>query len=164
MEKFKTEKSGKLSLYDCLNYFTVDETLSGDDQWYCSKCKTHVNAQKKMEVYKTPECLIIHLKRFSHSRGSMFGSSKKISDIVDFPVSGLDVTKFIVGKNKQKVLYDLYAVSNHMGSLSGGHYTAYAQNCQSKKWHEFDDTSVSRASESDLVGKAAYVLFYRKRM
>ena len=117
-----------------------------------------------MEVYKTPEFLIIHLKRFSHSRGSMFGdSTKKISETVDFPINGLDLTRFIVGQNSQKVLYDLYAISNHFGSLSGGHYTAYAQNCVSKRWHEFDDTNVSKASEFDLVGKAAYVLFYRKR-
>lgn len=63
----------------------------------------------------------------------------------------------------QKILYDLYAVSNHFGSLSGGHYTAYAKNCLYKKWYYFDDSEVSRASASDAVTKAAYVLFYRLR-
>ena len=36
--------SGTVNLYDCLNYFSVEETLRGDDKWYCSKCKDHVNA------------------------------------------------------------------------------------------------------------------------
>ena len=30
--------------------------------------------------------------------------------------------------------YDLFAVSNHYGSLGGGHYTAYAKNPVHKKW------------------------------
>jgi len=72
----------------------VDEKLSGMDQWYCNKCKEHVDAQKKMEVYKAPEYLIIHLKRFSHQRNTMFGSSK-VSDFVDFPVNGLNMTPYL---------------------------------------------------------------------
>ena len=47
-------------------------------------------------------------------------------------------------KSKQKnkpLLYDLYAVSNHMGSMGFGHYTAYVRN--GSKWYEMDDSSVS---------------------
>ena len=53
-------------MYDCLNWFSQEETLTGNDKWYCSSCKEHQNALKKMEVYKCPEFLIIHIKRFSH--------------------------------------------------------------------------------------------------
>ena len=60
-------------------------------------------------------------------------------------------------------MYDLYAVSNHFGSLSGGHYTAFARNPYHKKWFNFDDTDVGRVTENDIVTKAAYVLFYRRR-
>ena len=31
VQKFKMGSSGKLTLYDCLNFFTLDETLSGSD-------------------------------------------------------------------------------------------------------------------------------------
>ena len=44
------------------------------------------------------------------------------------------------GNDKESLIYDLYAVSNHFGSLSGGHYTAFSQNVITKKWYEFDDT------------------------
>ena len=30
---------------------------------------------------------------------------------------------------KTKLIYDLYAVSNHFGGTGGGHYTAYGKNC-----------------------------------
>jgi ubiquitin carboxyl-terminal hydrolase 4/11/15 len=41
--------------------------------------------------------------------------------------------------------YDLFAISNHYGSLNGGHYTAYAKNIDNK-WYEFDDSCVSSHS------------------
>ena len=51
-----------------------------------------------MEVYNTPEILVIHLKRFSHTRNSMFGT-RKVSDHIDFPITDLDMTPFV--KEKQ---------------------------------------------------------------
>jgi ubiquitin carboxyl-terminal hydrolase 4/11/15 len=77
-------------LYDCLSYFGVEESLKGDDMWFCPKCKDHVIAKKKMEVFKAPDYLIIHLKRFSHTRG-MFGS-RKLNDKIKFPVDDLNMT------------------------------------------------------------------------
>jgi len=37
------------------------------------------------------------------------------------------------------VAYDLYAVSNHSGTPSGGHYTAAAKNPYTGQWHYFND-------------------------
>jgi len=62
-----------------------------------------------------------------------------------------------------QVIYDLYAVSNHYGSLNGGHYTAYCKNPVYNKWYEFDDSSVSSIDPGSAVSKAAYVLFYKRR-
>jgi len=83
-------KSSEINLYDCLSYFGVEESLKGDDKWFCPKCKDHVIAKKKMEVFKAPDYLIIHLKRFSHTRG-MFGS-RKLNDKIKFPVDDLNMT------------------------------------------------------------------------
>ncbi len=50
-----------------------------------------------MEIYKSPEFLIIHLKRFSHQRSSFF-SSRKLAELVDFPIEGLDLSHFNLDK------------------------------------------------------------------
>ena len=34
--------------------------------WYCNKCQDHKMADKIMKIYKLPEILIMHLKRFNH--------------------------------------------------------------------------------------------------
>lgn len=114
-----------------------------------------------MEVYKSPEFLVMHLKRFSHQRSSFF-SSKKITDQIDFPVEGLDLRPYILS-GQENLIYDLYAISNHFGSLNGGHYTAYCKNSIDRRWYEFDDSNVSKIDPSSAVTKAAYVLFYRRR-
>lgn len=37
------------------------------------------------------------------------------------------------------MVYDLYAVSNHFGSLNGGHYTASAKNPDGR-WYYYNDS------------------------
>ena len=96
---FKVKSNTKtVSVYDCLNYFMVEETLTGNDKWYCSKCKDHVTANKKMEIWKAPDYLIIHLKRFSHTRNAMFGS-RKLNDMIDFHINSLDMSPYILSRN-----------------------------------------------------------------
>ena len=53
---------------------------------------------------------------------------EKISDHVEYPIQGLDLSKHLRGPvdPDDPPIYDLYAVCNHMGNLGGGHYTAYS--------------------------------------
>jgi ubiquitin carboxyl-terminal hydrolase 4/11/15 len=61
-------------------------------------------------------------------------------------------------------MYDLYAVSNHYGSLAFGHYTAYCKNPMSEKWYDFNDSTVSQLdSPGEAVSSAAYVLYYVRK-
>lgn len=62
---------------------------------------------------------------------------------------------------KEKLLYDLYAVTNHYGNLGFGHYTAFAKN--NNEWFYYDDSSVRKVSPDSIVSDASYILFYKKR-
>jgi ubiquitin carboxyl-terminal hydrolase 4/11/15 len=59
-------------------------------------------------------------------------------------------------------IYDLYAVTNHFGSLNGGHYTANGRNPDGN-WYNFNDSKVSECGEKNLCASSAYLLFYRRR-
>jgi len=65
---------------------------------------------------------------------------------------------------EKNTLYDLVAVINHRGSLSGGHYVAYAKNHKNDKWYEFDDKTVTEVTEDIVKGVEAYVLFFQKQV
>jgi len=64
-----------------------------------------------------------------------------VHDTVDFPLESLDMRQYVIELKDEKdpVYYDLYAVSNHMGDLGGGHYTAFCKNAVNKQWYSFDD-------------------------
>jgi len=73
---------------------------------------------------------------------------------VDFPLEGLDMSKFILGReakeHPERYIYDCYAVSNHYGNMGFGHYTAYAKNPIENRWIEFDDSRVSPISAASV--------------
>lgn len=78
------------------------------------------------------------------------------------------MTSYVLSEElKQKhapLIYDLYAVSNHVGNLMYGHYTAYCKNLLTEKWYNYNDASVSLLdSTSEIVSSAAYVLYYKRR-
>lgn len=90
-------KSNQITLQDCFQNFSQEELLKGDDKWYCGKCKDHQIATKKMEIFNAPDYLIIHLKRFSHTRGLWGG--RKVDDLITFPVQGLDLSQHILNQS-----------------------------------------------------------------
>ena len=53
-----------LNLKACFAGFSQEETLSGNDQWYCNVCREHRDITKKLEIYSAPKILILQLKRF----------------------------------------------------------------------------------------------------
>ena len=156
------------TIQECFELFTREEKLDKDNEWFCNKCKAHKQATKKMELFKLPEILILHLKRFKTSRIGSIGSlyfpagSTKINSFVEFPVETFDMKPFCKKKDENGK-YELIGVSNHFGEMNGGHYTAYCKNHFTGTWFEFDDTGVSKCrDEKEMVSEAAYMLFYKK--
>ena len=68
---------------------------------------------------------------------------------------------YSANKEKRPIIYDLYGVVNHYGSMGGGHYTAYCKNFMNQRWFEFDDSRVSEVDPKSVITEHAYVLFYR---
>jgi len=90
---------------------------------------------------------------------------EKISDFIDFPVEGLDLTQYVKGPQNPAAppIYNLYAVSLHSGGLGGGHYTAVAKNATDGKWYNFNDSYVSETTAESAVSEQSYVLFYKRK-
>ncbi|KAL8419539.1 hypothetical protein RB594_002665 [Gaeumannomyces avenae] len=150
-----------ITLDDCLDEFEKQEILSEQDMWYCPRCKEHRRAKKKFDLWKTPDILVVHLKRFSSSGWRR----DKLDILVDFPIEGLDLTRRVIDRqtNKQEI-YDLIAIDDHWGGLGGGHYTAFAKNFIDNEWYDYNDSSVTKQKDlSRMVTSSAYLLFYRRR-
>lgn len=139
---------------DCLEHFFKEETI----EWRCEKCKNNVEAIKKLDLWSSPEILIIHLKRFAFNL--KYQKWIKHNTLIDYPVSDFDLSSFRIGP-EQCDIYDLVAVSNHMGSMDRGHYTAFGH--RGSKWYHFDDDVVSEVKKEELVSPSGYILFYQRK-
>jgi ubiquitin carboxyl-terminal hydrolase 4/11/15 len=186
------EQERGMTIQDCLDEFVRPERLGEDDAWFCPACKKHQRATKKIDVWRAPDVLVVHLKRFASAR-------EKIEAFVDFPVAGLDLGSLVaerrvaaelgvdgaaelgIADDGAPLLYDLFAVSAHRGGPADGHYRAYARNHADDTWYDFNDSFVTPTQAAAAVvrptrrietpGRAdgrrqnahAYVLFYRRR-
>ncbi|XP_076983982.1 ubiquitin carboxyl-terminal hydrolase 8 isoform X1 [Tamandua tetradactyla] len=148
--------TSKCTLQDCLRLFSKEEKLTDNNRFYCSHCRTRRDSLKKIEIWKLPPVLLVHLKRFSYD-----GRWKqKLQTSVDFPLENLDLSQYVIGPKNNLKKYNLFSVSNHYGGLDGGHYTAYCKNAARQRWFKFDDHEVSDISVSSVKSSAAYILFY----
>ncbi|XP_045142387.1 ubiquitin carboxyl-terminal hydrolase 8 [Echinops telfairi] len=148
--------TSKCSLQDCLRLFSKEEKLTDNNRFYCSHCRARRDSLKKIEIWKLPPVLLVHLKRFSYD-----GRWKqKLQTSVDFPLEHLDLSQYVIGPKNSLKKYNLFSVSNHYGGLDGGHYTAYCRNAARQRWFKFDDHEVSDISVSSVKSSAAYILFY----
>lgn len=154
--------SGTFTLQDCLNEFTKEEVLDGDDAWHCPDCKKPRRATKKLTITRLPIILIIHLKRFTNN-----GPWRdKLNTPISFPLVRLELTKYVppplppsaagpvaLGSpnTTPPFIYDLYGTVNHYGTLHGGHYTSFVKNPYEGEWSCFDDSKAAKMDASQVV-------------
>lgn len=89
-----------ISLHDCLDAFTKEEHLGEEEKYYCSKCKQHQLASKKLQIWRLPPVLIIHLKRFQLMNGKWVKSHK----VVRFPFFDFDASNYLASVPREAVL------------------------------------------------------------
>ncbi|XP_057689914.1 ubiquitin carboxyl-terminal hydrolase 45 isoform X3 [Corythoichthys intestinalis] len=195
--------SKECSIQSCLHQFTSVELLMGNNKLLCESCterrqkkmrksssadkkveKIYTSARKQMLISSLPPVITLHLKRF-HQAGM---NLRKVNRHVDFPLI-LDLAPFCSASCKQNlahdshVLYSLYGIVEHSGSMRGGHYTAYVKvrapqrkteqnrNFSGEKdsssssqgqWFYVSDTTVQMVPESRVLLSQAYLLFYEE--
>jgi ubiquitin C-terminal hydrolase len=145
------------TLYDCLDAFTKTEILEGDNEWFNETTQSKESVKKRITFWNFPKVLVITLKRFSAD------GRRKLQNIIDCPLSGLDLSKYVSGYNAHKYVYDLYGVCNHYGGPMGGHYTAIVKTVDNE-WVHYNDSHLERGIARDkIITPSAYCLFYRKK-
>ncbi|KAM3616885.1 uncharacterized protein V6R79_025436 [Siganus canaliculatus] len=185
------------SVQSCLFQFTEVETLTQNNSLLCVTCtkrqpskdkadgsrkNVYTDALKQMLISAPSPVLTLHLKRFQQSGYSIC----KVNRHVQFPMV-LDLAPFCGVKCKNvmegdtQVLYSLYGIVEHSGTMRSGHYTAYVKvrpesskpssnglaaegNAEAPRgsWFHISDTSVQPVSENKVQSCQAYLLFYER--
>jgi len=136
---------------------------------------TKCPCSRQQTISCPPEFLTVHLKRFQMSLGGM---PQKLGDNVSFPML-LDLTPFCsqdeVEENKKQiptfdengeVMYSLYGIVEHSGSINWGHYVAYvksqSQSDGTDQWYHISDSYVEPVTAKKVQDQEAYILFYER--
>ncbi|XP_054063772.1 ubiquitin carboxyl-terminal hydrolase 16 isoform X2 [Rissa tridactyla] len=189
------------SIYHCLYQFTRNEKLTETNKLLCDVCTqrhygpknnvkseryVYTNAKKQMLISLAPLVLTLHLKRFQQAGFNL----RKVNRHIKFP-EVIDLAPFCTVKCKNvaegntKVLYSLYGVVEHSGTMRSGHYTAYAkmrsmnnhlsdfvlqgpspQALETEpvkgQWFHISDTRVQAVPAAKVLSSQAYLLFYER--
>jgi ubiquitin carboxyl-terminal hydrolase 4/11/15 len=156
-----------LELSDCLDAFVAPEFLGDGNKVYCSKCKSQQRVRKQIDIWREPDILIVHIKRFQFN-GTCF---EKLGQHIE-PPEEFDLGKWIAKRDEYVVegaIYTLYGIATHHGGLSGGHYFSTCANSAGDEttWYKFNDTVVTKYTPEEFKAASShrqgYVLFYRKQ-
>ncbi len=120
--------TGTVSVQDCIKAFIKDEEMA-ETGYKCGKCKSGSSLVKGMSIYRLPNVLCLHLKRFYNSSIRR----EKLNTTVDIPLM-LDMAPYAPRSSKSLYItlvehesikrskYQLVGISHHSGTLYGGHY------------------------------------------
>lgn len=152
----RNEASISCSVLAGLARFTKPDILVGANKILCENCsakfkskngvskKIYTNGSKQMLIAVPPAILTLQLKRFELSNYRSLSLSK-INKFCHFPlvfdlspyvsniykvISGL-ITPNQADRNTKSIIYTLYGIIEHSGSLRSGHYKAYVR-CNNK--------------------------------
>ena len=152
-------------------------------RWFCC---VQTEPSKQLHLWRLPEVLIIHLKRFLNVRGMFGGIGRKNELNVQLPTEGLDLRPYLADSmnadSHHIPKYDLTATVNHRGIMEFGHYYSIVRTDKSTQitnfyqyfddlrldetqWNLFNDDKVNAIPTDQLsnYSKDAYLLFYRRR-
>ncbi|XP_042198042.1 ubiquitin carboxyl-terminal hydrolase 49 isoform X2 [Callorhinchus milii] len=175
LQKGTATQQKECTLTEMLAKFTETEALEGRI-YACDQCNSKrrksspkpivlTEAQKQLMIYRLPQVLRLHLKRF---RWSGRNHREKIGVHVNFdqvlnmePYCFRDSSSAL---DKESFIYDLSAVVMHHGKGFGsGHYTAYCYNTEGGFWVHCNDSKLNVCSVEEVCKTQAYILFYTQR-
>jgi ubiquitin carboxyl-terminal hydrolase 8 len=145
------------TINECMDVYVKPEFLEGDNAWFNEKSGQKEEVKKQLSFWSFPKVLVITLKRFSPD------GEHKINSLINFPLENLDLSKYVCGYNPSSYKYDLYGICNHIGGVTGGHYTSFVKNAENQ-WLHYNDRSIELVQTPEsIITPMAYCLFYRKK-
>ena len=130
-----------------------------DENYKCMACGANKPAYKLCKIYKHSPIIFIHLKRFK------FNGREYVKDNTNVEIpNNINIENYCdtdINEVKSKYYnYSLIGISNHMGSMNGGHYTADCKDVINNEWYNFNDSNVYQYNNNDIDKSNAYILMY----
>lgn len=163
--KFETFNTLKGVMYN-EKKLTLIESIMGElneeeiDEYACNNCSPNRHkATRKTKIWKTPDTLILVLKRFTYDGRKIYTPLTEFN--TEEPVDISNIYSHLSPHKDIQKKYQLRSIVDHHGGPNGGHYTAQAKHRTENKWFNYDDQSVSEIDKPD-IGSNTYILILEK--
>ena len=145
-----------VTLYDCFMYNQKTDYFTGENKNFCNICRKLYDSQYTSKIFVSPNVLIMILNR---GKGNIY----KIK--LDFQLT-IDITDFVIQKEKPRIKYNLYGVITHLGeSGPNAHFVATCKSPVDNNWYRYNDALVDPVCnfQKDIYDFGnPYILFYEK--
>ena len=147
----------EVTIYDCFDYFQKEEFFTGENAMWCNDCNALFPSRNQTFIYTGPNILILILNRG-------VGIQFKIKLIY---YESIDLNKYILKKDRDSMIYNLYGVVTHIGeSGGGGHFIAACKSPCNNQWYRYNDALVNQITnlQKEVIDFGnSYILFYQKK-
>ena len=148
--------NNRVSLDECFFYNQKGEYFNGQNQNYCNICKQTCDSLYTSKIYSSPNVLILILNR---GKGNIYDVKLDFNETID-------ITDYVLQKDKIKMIYNLYGVITHIGeSGPNAHFVASCKSKIDNKWYRYNDAIVSdinNVQKEIIEFGTPYILFYKK--
>ena len=150
--------NNRVSIYECFFYNQKTEYFTGDNKNYCNKCKQYSDATYETKIFSSPIILILILNR---GKGNIYDVKIDFNEFID-------ITQFVIAKDKPKIIYNLYGVITHIGkSGPNAHFVASCKSPVDNNWYRYNDaivSSITNLQKEVIDFGTPYILFYKKNI
>ena len=152
----QTIENNSVTLYDCFYYNQKVDKFTGENRNYCNICKQLYDSLYCSKIFSSPNVLILILNR---GKNNIYNVKLEFTETID-------LTQFIVKKDKSQMIYELYGVITHIGeSGPNAHFVAACKSYIDNKWYRFNDAFVNPITDlqKEVINFGTpYILFYQK--
>ena len=149
-------ENNNVTLIDCFCYNQKVDKFTGDNRNYCNICRQLYDSFYCSKIFSSPNVLILILNR---GKGNIFHVNLEFTETID-------ISQFVLQKDKPQIIYKLYGVITHIGeSGPNAHFVASCKSYIDNKWYRFNDAFVSPINDFQkeiLYFGIPYILFYQR--
>ena len=148
----------RVSIYECFCYNQKSDLFTGENKNYCNICKQLFDSIYTSKIFTAPNLLILILNR---GKNNIYNVKLDFTEVID-------ITQFVLQKDKQQIIYSLYGVITHIGqSGPNAHFVASCKSPIDNKWYRYNDAMVNPINniQKDIFDFGnPYILFYFKNI
>ena len=129
--------------------------FSGISNYYCNICKDSCDSNFSSKIFRSPYALILILER----------NKKAIFDIKIDIKETIDITEFVLEKDKPNIIYNLYGVISIITQNDNLYYVASCKSLFDNKWYRINDYQTKPILDIKEIFDYGipYILFYQKQ-